>query len=295
MEAELEHFAHTLFLHQYGDFEAHNIMYDTLNSEERLTLKGALKTIKKMDDIYGKIFDYYFKKLNNVNFLHSKRDFTEFVLLRCLDFCESPSFYNFLLVCLFMCRLLKSQPECHLLLQTAVKCLMILYYHRYADFFMANGGLTGMRKYFDEIEEEDLRSFIYRHANSDDEGILIPTFEHVFEIVTEFDVYYFINFNMGDTALEYLYDNCYPSEEIQTVGDNLKLPESPVTLDMEDEGNRKEYSLEERGISSEKTVSRVQMKCSCCGEKCFKYLMFRVLYRLRTVSKESIDKLNKTN
>ncbi|GIY94506.1 hypothetical protein CEXT_663101 [Caerostris extrusa] len=135
MEAELEHFAHTLFLRQYGDCGAHNIMYDTLNSEESLTLKRALKTIKKMNDIYGKIFDYYFRKLNNVNFLHSKRDFAEFVVVRSMDFCESPSFYNFLLVCLFMCRLLQSQPECLLLLQTAAKCLMILYYHRYADFY----------------------------------------------------------------------------------------------------------------------------------------------------------------
>ncbi|GIX91425.1 hypothetical protein CDAR_477331 [Caerostris darwini] len=282
MEAELEHFAHTLFLHQYGDIEAHNIMYDTLNSEERLTLKRALKTIKKMNDIYGKIFDYYFRKLNNVNFLHSKRDFAEFVLVRSMDFCESPSFYNFLLVCLFMCRLLQSQPECLLLLQTAAKCLVILYYQRYADFFMANGSLTGMRKYFDEIKKEDLRSFIFYNAKSDDEGILIPTFEDVFEIVTKFDLYNFIAFNMGDTELEYLYDNCYPSEEI--VGDNLKSQESHATLDME-EDNKIEYSLEELGISSEETVNRVQMKCSYCEEKCFKYLLFQVLYRLRNESK----------
>ncbi|GIY79424.1 hypothetical protein CEXT_738981 [Caerostris extrusa] len=79
--------------------------------------------------------------------------------------------------------------------------------------FMANGGLTGMRKYFDEIKEEDLRSFIFYNANSDDER------------------------------------------------DNLKLQEPHATLDMEDEDNKIEYSLEELGMSSEETANRFRRKC----------------------------------
>ncbi|GIZ01865.1 hypothetical protein CEXT_171271 [Caerostris extrusa] len=75
------------------------------------------------------------------------------------------------------------------------KCLMIVFKEQYVDFFMENGGLSGMLKYFDEIEKEDLRSFACRHANS------------------------------------------------QNKGDNLKLPESPVTLHLEDENNKIEHLL----------------------------------------------------
>ncbi|GIY15192.1 hypothetical protein CDAR_199331 [Caerostris darwini] len=283
----MENFAFTLLVYEYIDSEPFNIIFDSLNSEEHLILKGAWKTIKTMEDLYGKIFDDYFEKLNDDHFLYSKRDFTEFVLVRSLDFCESPSFYNFLLVCLFMCRLLRNQPQCLLLVQTAAKCLSIVYSQRYADFFKANGGLSRMRKYFDEAAEEDLRSFICRHANSEEEGILIPTFEDVFEIVTEFDEFDVANFKLGGIVLKYLYANYYPFEEIQTVRDNLKLSESSLPLNMEDENDTIKFLLEELGISSEKTVSSVQTTCSYCGGKCFKYLMFQVLFRLQASPEES--------
>ncbi|GIX88837.1 hypothetical protein CEXT_172921 [Caerostris extrusa] len=145
-------------------------------------------------------------------------------------------------------------------------CLDIVYSQRYADFFIANGGLTGMRKYFDETEEEDLRSVFCRQANSEEEDILIPTFEDVFEIVTKFDEFDVANFKIGDNVLEYLYTNYYPFEEIQTVRDNLKLSESSLPLNVEDENNTIEFLLEEFDISSEKTVNRIQTKCSCCGK-----------------------------
>ncbi|GIY04884.1 hypothetical protein CDAR_183741 [Caerostris darwini] len=286
MEAELEHFAHTLFVYQSGDVEAFNILFYSLNSEESLVLKRAWKTIQKMDGIYGTIFDYYFKNLSHDHFLYSKKDFAAFVLVRSLDFSRSPSFYNFLLVCLFMCRILQSQSQCLLLVEIMAKCLVIVYSRRYEDFFMANGGLTGMRMYFDEIKKEDLRSFISRHANSQNEGILIPAFEDVFEIVAEFEEYNVVNFYMEDSELQYLYDNCYPFIDMQIVNENLKLPKTSVTLNIEDENYKIEYVLEKLRISSERAVNRVQTKCSYCGEKCSKYLMFQVLYRLHTMPGE---------
>ncbi|GIY36473.1 hypothetical protein CDAR_223051 [Caerostris darwini] len=285
----MENFAFTLFVYEYIDSEAFNIIFASLNSEEHLILKGAWKTIVKMDGIYGRIFDAYFENLNDDHFLYSKKDFADFVLVRSLDFCESPSFYNFLLVCLFMCRLLQSQPQCLLLVQTAAKCLSMVYSQRYNNFFMENGGLIGMRKYFDDTEEEDLRSVICRHSNSEEEGILIPTFEDVFEIVTEFDEFDVANFKIGDNALEYLYTNYSPFEEVQTARDNLKLSESSLPLNIEGENDTIEFLLEEFDISSEKTATRIQTKCSYCGEKCFKYLMFRVLFRLHALPEKSTE------
>ncbi|GIY98515.1 hypothetical protein CEXT_301101 [Caerostris extrusa] len=149
-----------------------------------------------MDDIYGKIFEYYFEKLNQDCFLYSKRDFTAFVLTKSFKFCRSPSFYNFLLVCLFMCCLLESQPECLLLVQIMAKCHHIVFKKQHADFFMANGGLIEMRKYLDEIKREDLRSFIARHANSE-----IPTFTILNTSSKEFDEYDFMDFDIGDSEL----------------------------------------------------------------------------------------------
>ncbi|GIX88832.1 hypothetical protein CEXT_172901 [Caerostris extrusa] len=160
------------------------------------------------------------------------------------------------------------------------KCLTIVFKEKYADFFMVNDGLNGMRNYFDEIKKEDLRSFACRHANSEDGGILIPTFEDVFKIVREFDEYDFMKFDIKYSELKLLYDYYYPYEEIQTLGDNLKLPESPVTLHLEDENNKTEQLLHKLGISSVRAVNRIHRKCSFCGEKCCKYLMFQALYRL---------------
>ncbi|GIY79423.1 LIM domain kinase 1 [Caerostris extrusa] len=250
--ASMEHFAYTLFAYEYKGSEAFNILLNSLNSEECLILKRAWKTLIKMNDIYGKIFHYYFEKLDDDYFLYSKRDFAVFVLVKSSKFCRSPSFYNFLLVCLFMRSLLQSQPECLLLHQIVAKCLFIVFKEQYADFFMANGGLVGMRKYFDEIKE-DLRSFVSRHANSENGGILIPTFEDVFKIVTEFDEYDFMEFGIGDSELEYVYDY-HPFDEILIIRDTLKLPESPVTLNIEDENYKIEYLLHELGNSSVEAV-----------------------------------------
>ncbi|GIX91430.1 hypothetical protein CDAR_477351 [Caerostris darwini] len=143
-----------------------------------------------------------------------------------------------------------------------------------------------MRKYFDEIKKEDLRSFVSRHANSENGGILIPTFEDVFKIVTEFDEYDFTDFGIGDSELEYVYDYYHPFDEILIIRDTRKLPESPVTLNIAEENNKIEYLLSELGISSVQEVNRAQTKCSFCVEKCFKYLLFHVLYRLHTNPKE---------
>ncbi|GIY78737.1 hypothetical protein CEXT_119711 [Caerostris extrusa] len=281
----MEHFAFTLFVYQYTESEDFNIIFDSLHSKQLLILKRVSKTIKKMEDIYGKIFDDYFEKLNDDYYLCSIKYFAQFVLARIPDFCKSPSFYNFLLVCLFMCLLLQSQPQCLLLVKTAAKCVAIVYSQRYEDFFMANGGLTGMRKYFDEIEEEDLRSFVSSHVNR---GILIPTFEDVLKIVREFDEFGIGNTQIGDTDLKYLHDDYYPFEEIHNVRRSLKLSKFPETLNFQDENKTLEYLLENLSISSGRAVNRLQTKCSYCGEKCFKYVMFHVLFRLRGRSTKEI-------
>ncbi|GIZ01869.1 hypothetical protein CEXT_171301 [Caerostris extrusa] len=283
--ASVEHFTYTLFTYKYKGSEAFNIILDSLNSEECLILKRVWKTLIKINDIYGKIFDYYFEKLNSDYFLYSKRNFAVFVLVKSSKFCRSPSFFNFLLVCLFMCSLLQSQPECVLLHQIMAKCLFIVFKERYADFFTANGGLTGMRKYLDEIKKEDLRSFVSRHANSENGSILIPTFEDVFKIVTEFDEYDFIDFDIRDSEVQYVYDYYHPFDEILITRDNLKLPKSAVTLNNGDESYQIEYLLLELGISSVQEVNRAQTRCSFCGEKCFKYLFFQVLHILCTKPK----------
>ncbi|GIY68019.1 hypothetical protein CDAR_618991 [Caerostris darwini] len=164
--ASVKHFAYALFVYYRGEDEAYKAILDWLDYEECLTLIRVGKTLMKMDDIYGKIFRCYLEKWKEDRVLHSKKDFAKFLIERSSHFCRSPSFFNFLLVCLFMCHLLKSQPQCLLLIQVVAKCLMMVFKERYDNFFKANGGLIGMRKYFDQIKHEDMRYFIYRHANS---------------------------------------------------------------------------------------------------------------------------------
>ncbi|GIX73800.1 hypothetical protein CDAR_106771 [Caerostris darwini] len=276
--ASVEHFAYTLFTYKYGDSEAFKIIVDHLDHEECLTLLRAENAIRKMDDICGKIFEWYFVKLKEDEVLHSKTDLVKFLLVKSFHFCRSPSFYNFLLVCLFMCRPLKSRPRCLLLLQVVAKCLYIVFNKRYADFFKANGGLIGMRKYFDEIHNEDLRLFIYRHANSENGGVLIPTFKDVLDIVTEFDGCDFRYFDLGASGLGYLYDY-YSEEESLIVKDKIKLSPLPQAVVVEDENKKLELLFERLGISSNQIVIRARTRCSYCGEKCFKYLMFQLCVR----------------
>ncbi|GIY68429.1 hypothetical protein CDAR_463361 [Caerostris darwini] len=132
-----------------------------------------------------------------------------------------------------------------------------------------------MRKYFDEIEEEDFRSFVSSHANG---GILIPTSEDALKIVREFGI---PNSKIKGTHLKYLHDDYYPFQEMHNNRCSLKLSKSPETLNIQDENKIIEYLLENLSISSEQAVNRLQTKCSYCGEKCFKYVMFQVLFRLR--------------
>ncbi|GIY16547.1 hypothetical protein CDAR_598661 [Caerostris darwini] len=144
---------------------------------------------------------------------------------------------------------------------------------------MANGGLIGMRKYFDEIQNENLRLFIYRHANSENGGVLIPTFKDVLDIVTEFDGCDFRYFDIGAEGLGYLYDY-YSEEESLIVKEKIKLSPLPPAIVVEDENKKLELLFERLGISSNQIVNRARTRCSYCGEKCFKYLMFPLCVRL---------------
>ncbi|GIY01836.1 hypothetical protein CDAR_52181 [Caerostris darwini] len=208
MEFDMECFTYALFVCQY-DSKTADLKMPSLTAIERPILKRAVEAINKMNEIYGRIFDDYFKKLNENGFFCSTYGLTRFVLKRCPDFCQSPSFYNFLLVCLFLYRLIKSHPECFLLVETVAKCMLIIYTKQYEEFFEANGSLNGMLKYLDEIKEEDLRSFISRNANSENGGILIPTFEDVLKIVNKFNDDYMLQ----EWQQDYLYEFQYPFEE----------------------------------------------------------------------------------
>ncbi|GIX73805.1 hypothetical protein CDAR_106791 [Caerostris darwini] len=257
--SSVKHFAHALFIGSRGEDEDYKFISLWVNSDEYLTLTRVEATLTKMNDIYGMIFqscfEWYFVTLKEDKILHSKKDLAKFLLVRSYHFCRSPSFYDFLLVCLFMLHLLKSQPQCLSLLRVVTKCLMMVFKERYDDFFMANGGLTGMRKYFDEIQNEDLRLFTGRHANSENGGILIPTYEDVFKIVTEFDKDDFKDFHID---LQFLYRYYYPDDEeknnIST--DKLKLSSLPPETDDEDENRKIEQLIYKLGINSKERENR---------------------------------------
>ncbi|GIY03830.1 hypothetical protein CEXT_806751 [Caerostris extrusa] len=294
--ASVKHFAYALFVSYCGDIEAYKFILYYLDYKERLTLVRAGKTLLKMDDIYGKVFNCYFKKLKEDKVLHSKRDFAKSLLVKSYHFCPSPSFYNFLLLCLFMCHLLLNQPQCLSLLRVVTKCPMIVFKRRYVNFFKANGGFIGMRKYFDQIKNEDLRSFIGRHTNSEEEGILIPTFEDVLNIVKHLDEVDFRNFDIGATDLEFLYIYYYPDEKPHISTDKLKLSSLPPEIDVEEENIKIDHLIYKLDICSEERANRARKRCSYCGEKCFKYLMCQVSFRLKVIRCLSEKKnLNEAN
>ncbi|GIY55618.1 hypothetical protein CEXT_162451 [Caerostris extrusa] len=125
----------------------------------------------------------------------------------------------------------------------------MVFKERYDDFFMANGGLVRMRKYFDEIQNEDLGLFTSRHANSENGGILIPIFNDVLNIVKQFDEDEFMDF---DIDLAFLYIYYYPDDEKKyNFTDKLKLSSLPPETDVEDENRKIEYLIYKLGICSE--------------------------------------------
>ncbi|GIY81198.1 hypothetical protein CDAR_435111 [Caerostris darwini] len=299
MEARLElyssvkHFAYALFVTYRGEDEAYKFILLWVKPDELQTLTRVITTLPKMNDIYGKIFHCYFERLKEDKILHSKKDFAKFLLVKSYHFCRSPSFFNFLLVCLFMCRLLQSQPQCLSLLRVVTKCFIVVFKESYDDFFMANGGLIGMRKYFDEIAEEDFRSFIGRHVNSEKGGILIPTFNDVLNIVKQFHKDDFRDF---DIDLKFLYVYYYPEGGNYISTDELKLSSLPPETDVEDENRKIEDLIYKLGINSNEIANRARKRCSYCGEKCFKYLMFQIYYKMHItqgVIKEKYFERNK--
>ncbi|GIY11055.1 hypothetical protein CEXT_200401 [Caerostris extrusa] len=112
-----------------------------------------------------------------------------------------------------------------------------------------------MRKYFDEMQNEDLRLFIYRQANSENGSVLIPTFKDVLDIVREFDECDFRYFDIGAPGLGYLYD-FYSEEESLIVKDKIKLSPLPQAIVVEDENKKLELLFERLGISSNQIVNR---------------------------------------
>ncbi|GIY67784.1 hypothetical protein CDAR_230001 [Caerostris darwini] len=109
--------------------------------------------------------------------------------------------------------------ECLTLIRVVAKCLMVVFKERYENFFKANGGLIGMRKYFDQIKHEDMRHFIYRHAKTENKSILIPTFSYVLNIVKHFDEEDFRDF---DIDLPFFYKYYDPDEKKHVSTNKLK-------------------------------------------------------------------------
>ncbi|GIY44644.1 hypothetical protein CEXT_223161 [Caerostris extrusa] len=82
-----------------------------------------------------------------------------------------------------------------------------------------------------------------------------------------------MDFDIGDSELEYLYDYYYPFEEEQTIGDNLKLQESPVTLNMEDENNAIVCLMYKLVITSEQENLKTNLGSPAEGESDTEYIL----------------------
>ncbi|GIY16259.1 hypothetical protein CEXT_814961 [Caerostris extrusa] len=283
MEYDIEHFGFSLFVcecihHQ----ESLDLIMGSVVLEECFTLRRALKMVTgKMRDVYGGIFDEYFEiELKGSKVLNSKKDFMRFVVTRALDICEVPTFLNFLLVCLFMSRLIRSQHECFMLVHVLAKCLTLIYCLRFVKLFENNGGLIGMRKYCESLKPEDLIDIISNKANHDFENRSIYTPEDVSEIVLMFDDFDY-EFEITKIHLDYLYNISNSVIDVAGRYDNLKKLESkPDPSKIEEETENISFVLDDLDIEKTPMAEKVHKKCSYCDEKCLKYVMFQASGRL---------------
>ncbi|GIY07187.1 hypothetical protein CEXT_809141 [Caerostris extrusa] len=298
MDLDMEHFVYCIFSIQTGDLPFRCIL-NSINCDELPVVGEVHDKTLYMTEIYGHIFDEYFNKRFNENneVLYSRKKFAEFIVVRCLDFCTSPSFFNFLIVFLFMMRLLKSQQrDCYLVFQILAKCLMLIYNKRYVVFFEQNGGVMGMWKYLKEIE--DLSNFLLENEDSEDMLILSP--QKVGDIIDAFDKYdrYY---QMDEFELNYLYEFHFNLVDIVAVKDNLKMLDLPMSLDIEEETKKLEfifnglkinqnsnileeedstieYLMDDLYICGDENTAGIKKICSYCGEKnvlnicCFKFI-----------------------
>ncbi|GIX88825.1 hypothetical protein CEXT_172881 [Caerostris extrusa] len=67
-----------------------------------------------------------------------------------------------------------------------------------------------------------------------------------------------MDFDIGDFELEYVYDYYHPLSKSTIIRDNLKLPESLVTLNVEDENNKIEDLL--LSLASLQWKQRIEFK-----------------------------------
>ncbi|GIY16264.1 hypothetical protein CEXT_815011 [Caerostris extrusa] len=298
MGFDIEHFAFSLLVCQYGDKDSFEMIYASLDEEENQIVKRAWEVIIEMKKIYGtKVFDEYFEKKfkENDNLLHSKKAFVRFVLVRCFDFCEAPTFFNFLTMCYMITRVQQTLPKCYLILHLLAKCITLMHAKRYREFFDKFNGLVGLRQNFDRIYYNTLPHYVSCQAHSRFvNNIRIHNYDNVCDVVEGYDQFEDECFKLFECDLSYIYDIYISKIDPENIQDNLKMPESSsASPDIEEQISEIELMLDDLHMCSEgnfkkSSVSdKIKERCSFCGENCYKYVMSEVTYRIEKRKSES--------
>ncbi|GBL76222.1 hypothetical protein AVEN_234490-2 [Araneus ventricosus] len=117
------------------------------------------------------------KVFENPQFMKSKSRFLIKIGSRCLKMCDDPTFFNFLLMCAFVGRVVSfcyTNGKCYRVVENACKCAVATFKRKFLELFNREGDLNGLRMYSDGLNE----TVLDRQDQYDDlKDILCPDLE----------------------------------------------------------------------------------------------------------------------
>ncbi|CAL1263949.1 unnamed protein product [Larinioides sclopetarius] len=251
---------------QYKDLE-----YDQIFDSVQMF---GLKYSKEFTEVTGKIFMTDVK-----DGFASKSKFMCFILSRCMKLSETPTFFSFILICIFVHKVISDifrflEIECFTVAKIASKCLIAAFYRHYADFFDNENGFEGLANYCEKLNETVLYS---SDEDSESErssvGLEVCTFPNNDEIT---DIIYSLkeidgtNSLLSDFEKKLLYERDSLSLDIDPSEDIF------IPLGDSSESNTMkclDIAISNMNIKSKYILEHLDEVCPLCKDNCYRHVV----------------------
>ncbi|GBM48819.1 hypothetical protein AVEN_18754-1 [Araneus ventricosus] len=207
----------------------------------------------------------------------SKEKFMAFVLSRCMKLSETPTLFNFLVLCSFVDNIvfgICNDDECFRVIKMASKCVTAAFYRRYVDLFDKENGFEGFSKYCEKLNATVLNPCEDSEPDSEDsldlEGFIPPDTDEVIDLLKSFKEIDDSEFLLTDFEKKLLYErdelplDIDPAEDIFIPLDDSSEATEIESLDL---------AVQNLNIKSNKVLERLNHRCPLCEDNCYKHVV----------------------
>ncbi|GBM48811.1 hypothetical protein AVEN_18749-1 [Araneus ventricosus] len=254
-------------MRQYKDLE-----YDQIFDSVQMF---GLKYSKEFTEVIGKIFMTDIK-----DGLASKSKFMCFVLSRCMQFTKTPTFLSFILICIFVHKVVSDifrflEIECFTVAKMASKCLIAAFYRCYVDLFDKENGFEGLANYCEKLNEividssdEDSES---KRSSVSLEVYTFPNNDEIIGMIYSLKEIDGVDILLTDFEKKLLYELDSLSLDID--------PSEDIFIPLHDssESNKMkglDIAMPNLNIKSKHILERLDELCPLCKDNCYKHVVF---------------------